>query len=90
MTRPVYKLLTYFKANRYREISLDWLISKSKGKTRGTILRYLREVNQRCPRGWRLLKTTVGGPLNTRWTFYTFCPSVEYFRSQQRIFKEAG
>ena len=83
MTRPVYTLLSYFQANAYQAVSLDWLVRKS-GKSRRTVLGYLREANRRCPRGWRLRReyTFENG---IRWTWYRYCRTAESFRRQQRL-----
>lgn len=88
MTRPTYKLLQYFKANRYQPVSLDWLVRKA-GKSRATVLGYLSQVRKHCPRGWRLHKSRKRNKILGGWDyFYTYCPSLESFRKQKTIFQE--
>ena len=87
---PINKLLSYFKKNQYRAISLDWLVEKS-GKSRGTVLRYISQVRRMCPRGWRLRKTCQKNEIHGGYDYwYTYCPSVEYFRKQQTIWRESA
>ena len=89
MTRPVYKLLEYFRAHAYQAILLEDLVRES-GKSRGTVLRYLAGVRRACPRGWRLRREYVTDDLGTRWTYYRFCRTAESFRRQQTIWRESA
>ena len=84
MTRPVYTLLSFFRAREYEAISLDRLIRTS-GKSRGTIQRYISQCRKHCPRGWRILTEIEVDDLGFRWTYYRFCRTAESFRKQQRL-----
>lgn|GEM_PF-3439389 len=82
MPRVIRKLLHYFQANAYKEISLDWLVRKSK-KSRATVLRYISEVRRNCPRGWKL--DCIRRDYRT---FYKYRPTAESFRRQKTLFEE--
>ena len=83
------RLLVYFQARPYEPVSLDWLARGYKVKP-ATVQRYISEVRRRCPRGWRIRTEYQTDDLGLRRTFYVYCPSLESFRKQKELWKEAG
>jgi len=77
-------LLDFFQSHAYQAVSLDDLVAKS-GKSRGTVLRYISQVREHCPRGWRLLREQVVDDLGIRWTWYKYCRTPDSYRRQQRL-----